>query len=117
MADAMRYFVLLLLLVNSLPAQEVKHAPTVEQCRADQRLWLDKLEKSPGSPGTLPDYWTLHDWDVEMADCRVVDHDRSLYYDNVSAEISSAQLLRLERFVDRQGLWDKFIEEDKAGKR
>jgi hypothetical protein len=29
-------------------AQEVKHAPTVEQCRADQKLWL--FEVGTGTP-------------------------------------------------------------------
>jgi hypothetical protein len=32
------------LVVAGVVAQEVKHAPTIEQCRADQRLWWDQLE-------------------------------------------------------------------------
>jgi len=35
-------------------AQEVKHAPTVEQCRADQRLWLPKLEDPTASASVSP---------------------------------------------------------------
>jgi len=31
-------------------AQEVKHAPTVAQCQADQRLWLDQIEQ-PNNAG------------------------------------------------------------------
>ena len=41
-----------LLLVGTPPqlihAQEVKHAPTVEQCRADQKLWLSMAGGSRG---------------------------------------------------------------------
>jgi hypothetical protein len=38
-----------LLLVMVMPlqlvhSQQVKHAPTVEQCRANQQLWLSKLQ-------------------------------------------------------------------------
>jgi hypothetical protein len=51
-------------------AQEVKHAPTVEQCRADQRLWLDKLENTSE---TIEDYRTLGQWAHEMHECESVD--------------------------------------------
>jgi hypothetical protein len=37
-----------LISVTAISSQEVKHAPTVEQCRADQRLWLSKLESDNG---------------------------------------------------------------------
>jgi hypothetical protein len=33
--------------VQPIHAQEVKHAPTVEQRRADQRLWRSKLDQAP----------------------------------------------------------------------
>jgi hypothetical protein len=114
MADAMRYFVLLLLLLSSLPAQEVKHAPTVEQCRADQRLWLDKLE-SPSS--SSPDFGTLSAWGQEMLDCIVVDPTNQKAYSNVFGEVASAKLTSLENFLTRHDLWGKFVEEERAGKR
>jgi hypothetical protein len=47
---------LLLLMVTPLQlihAQEVKHAPTVAQCRADQKLWFSKLGQKPNA--TTPD--------------------------------------------------------------
>ncbi|MGA9965133.1 MAG: hypothetical protein WBQ10_08005 [Terriglobales bacterium] len=113
MADAMRYFVLLLLLLSSLPAQEVEHALTVEQCRADQRLWFDKLE----SQSPLPDFHTLSAWGEEMRDCIAVDPPNHKDYYNVFGEVASAKLESLEGFLIRHDLWDKFIEEDKAGKR
>jgi hypothetical protein len=46
---------LLLLMVTPLQliqAQEVKHATTAAQCRADQKLWFSKL----GPPGAVPSF-------------------------------------------------------------
>ena len=114
-----KMFVLVVLLMLSLPfagrahAQEVKHAPTVEQCRADQRLWSDKLENS----SSLPDYKTLMGWFHEMMECKAVDPENRRDYYMVCSEIDAAEVVRLEKFLVRHGLLDKFIEEDKAGKR
>jgi hypothetical protein len=94
-------------------AQEVKQAPTVEQCRADQRLWSDMLEDS----GSLPNYVTLSGWFHEIFECKSVDPDNRQRYYNVLGEIDSAKVMRLEKFLDRHGLYDKFIEEDKSSKR
>jgi len=80
MADAMRYFALLLLFVSFLPSQETKHALTTEQCRADQRLWQDKLQTPDRS--TLPDYMTLDKWFSEMAECRTLDPENVRQYDH-----------------------------------
>lgn len=58
---------------QSIQAQEVKHAPTVEQCRADQRLWMSKLEQ-PNRAGTANvSFDHLLAWVVEMGDCLDVD--------------------------------------------
>jgi len=38
---------LLVIPLQSIHAQD-QHAPTVEQCRADQRLWLSELEGPQG---------------------------------------------------------------------
>ena len=73
--------------------QEVKHAPTVEQCRADQRLWLDKLENS----ALRPDYETLNAWSHEMFECKSVDRDNERFYRNVIHEINADQATRLGR--------------------
>jgi hypothetical protein len=85
----------------------------VEQCQADQRLWLDKLEHSE----VRPDYETLSAWSHEMFECKSVDRDNQPFYSNAIHEINADQAMRLEHFLDRHGLHDKFIEEDKAGKR
>ncbi len=103
-----------MLWVGKTHTQEVKHAPTVEQCRADQRLWLDKLE---GSSASLPNYLTLAGWFHEMHECKSVDPENQRRYYNVCGEISSEQFVRLTGFLERHGLYDKFIEEDAAGKR
>ena len=48
------FWPLLLLLIPDqlIRAQQVQHAPTIEQCHADQRLWLSKLEE-PNDAGTV----------------------------------------------------------------
>lgn len=101
------------LLVTASSAQQMKHAPTVEQCRADQRLWLDELENSPE---ILPDYTTLTGWIREMFECKSVDPENRPRYYNVLGEIDAEKVIRLEKFLDRHGLYDKFIEEDRVRK-
>ena len=105
---------LCLLFVGKAHAQEVKQAPTIEQCRGDQRLWLDKVK---GSPESMPNYEILTRWAHEMFECKSVDPENGPRYYILQGEIDSARVVRLEHFLDRQGLYDKFIEEDKAGKR
>ena|SRR6266436_4236917 len=111
-----RYLVLALILTASLIGQ-VEHAPTVAQCQADQRLWLSKIESDPTNQLTLPTYSVLHKWEGEMRDCEDVDPDNKLRYYNTAEEISSAETTRLLDFLTRHQLWDKFLEEDEAGKR
>jgi hypothetical protein len=45
-------------------AQEVKHAPTVEQCRADEKLWMSKR----GDDAAVVDitYGELDGWIAKM---------------------------------------------------
>lgn len=56
-------------------AQEVKHAPTVEQCQADQKLWLSTLESNLDSNVSRA---TLSAWGTEMEECKIVNRSRSL---------------------------------------
>jgi hypothetical protein len=52
-------------------AQEVKHAPPrVAQCQADQRLWIDKLERP--NLGVEVSYPELNGWTTEMLNCETV---------------------------------------------
>jgi hypothetical protein len=53
----------------------------------------------------------------EMSECKSVDRENQRGYYNVDTEIMAEKAGRLESFVARHGLYDKFIEEDKAGKR
>jgi hypothetical protein len=52
-----------------------------------------------------------------MSECKSVDRENQRGYNNVDTEIMAEKAGRLESFVARHGLYDKFIEEDKAGKR
>ena len=47
-------------------AQEVKHAPTVEQCRADQKLWLSMMGGSRAGV-TNVSYKELDGWFAQMS--------------------------------------------------
>ena len=62
---------LVLTFVGTSATQEVKHAPTVEQCQADQRLWLSKIEV--GDNDVSANFTELSGWSREMLDCQHVD--------------------------------------------
>lgn len=95
---------------------QVEHAPTVQQCQADQRLWLSKLEVTP--PDTdLPAFPKLRQWSSEMGDCKEVDPKNGWEYFNVQSESNTIQAARMLRFLKRHQMWDKFLEEDAAGTR
>jgi hypothetical protein len=117
LGGTMRRFVTLavLILATSLSGQ-VEHAPTVAQCQADQRLWLSRLEVLP-TDTNLPAFTTLQQWSSEMGDCKELDPKNAWSYFNVQAESNTIQAGRMLRFLSRQHLWDKFLEEDSAGKR
>jgi len=113
----------ILLLAATLTASvtaQVEHAPTVAQCQADQRLWFSRVESSVGtfeSGDTLSErYGTLSQWRSEMTDCMEVDPENRVKYYNTAGEIFVVTKRRLTDFIERHGLWDKFIEEDAAGK-
>jgi|SRR5215469_8003552 len=110
-----------LLLVIAIPlqfihAQEVKHAPTVEQCRADQRLWLSKLEESPMRV-RIP-MGELDGWLVELNECRSVDPTSEVPLSQlVTNEIIAEQATRYWHFIQRHNLYNQFLAEDAQGKR
>jgi len=104
-----------LLFASLAVSQEIKHAPTVEQCRADQRLWLGKVENDPSVASV--GYKELKSWGNEMLYCESVDPDYYNRYYNTDAEIAFVKLGRLIDFLDRHNLRDQFDAEDAAGKR
>jgi hypothetical protein len=52
-----------------------------------------------------------------MQDCKSVDPENRLLYDRVISEVIAEQAMRLENYIYGHGLYEKFIEEDKTGKR
>jgi hypothetical protein len=94
---------------------QIKHAPTVDQCQADQRLWLSKLGTAPDTD--LPNFSTLTEWESEMNDCQTVDPVNQAKYYNTQEEASEVQSRRLLRFIGRHGLYEQFVTEDAIGKR
>src|SRR5215831_1922665 len=111
----LRPLLLAVISFQSVHSQEVQHAPTVEQCRADQRLWFSRLEDE----GSVKDvgYKELRSWGIEMGDCERVDPDFYIRYSNTGAEIAYAILMRLEHFLYRHNLRYQFYAEDAQGKR
>jgi hypothetical protein len=110
---------LCLLLAIAVPLQSIhaqaEHAPTVTQCRADQRLWFSKL----GTPDNLDvanvSFTELDDWRLEMGACFVVDPDLRPQYANTISEIYHTMFNRAEDFLARHDLFDEFITEDEKG--
>jgi hypothetical protein len=114
----MRAIVIAILILATAPAfaQQIEHAPTVDQCQADQRLWLSRLENTNDKLNDVTTQ-TLLGWSKEMEACNVVDRANAFRYLNTKAEIWAEKYTRLADFVERHNLWDKFIEEDAAGQR
>ncbi len=102
-----------IILSASLTGQQVKHELTAAQCQADQRLWLDEAENSH----THLNFVNMDGWLMELHDCERVDSNNRFIYHNTESEVIAEQALRMESFIQRHGLWNKFINEDSAGKR
>ena len=105
----------LFVLTAYLTAQ-IEHAPTVAQCQADQRLWLAQVEDRYHRSG-LPHYYEMNTRMEEMNACGKVDPANEPRYNSTMYETNAEETLRLMNFIHRNNLWDKFIEEDKAGMR
>jgi hypothetical protein len=114
-----RFWLLILsvLSVSIVGSQEVKHAPTVAQCRADQRMWLSKLGQTGASdPIVDVSYKEMFDWERELMDCKRVDHPNNNGYFITAAAIDAERASRLASFLYRHGLMDQFYAEDAQGK-
>jgi hypothetical protein len=107
--------VLVLVSVNSLGSQEVKHAPTVDQCRADQQLWLSKIEDFTSSQSV--GYELATGWGFVMEGCEKIDPDHLDRYYNTEVEIAVLRVTRLYRFLERHNMYQQFLAEDAQGKR
>lgn len=94
---------------------QIQHAPSIEQCRADQAVWFARLEDTDTPMHET--YLTLPKWSLEMRDCEKVDPQNRSRYRNVRTEISAERVMRGENFLDRHSLWNQFLSEDAAGER
>ena len=95
---------------------QVQHAPTVEQCRADQKLWISKLEQEPVGAGVANvSFNELNAWTLEMRDCQTVDPEFRWQYYSTQGEARIYQLARVGYFLDRHNLHGQFIAEDAQG--
>jgi hypothetical protein len=103
------------LIVAPAFAQEVKHAPTLDQCRADYHLWFSKLENPHGTDAVTDD--VLGQWYSEMGDCTATDSAYEWHYVNAQAEICAERQLRMRHFLMRRNLIQQYVAEDEAGAR
>jgi hypothetical protein len=113
----MKTLLLVFGLMLSLPTvgQDIEHAPTVEQCRADQRLWKARLK---GGGGPLPSVQILSQWHGEMIACWNVDPTTDQNdYAGTTVYISVEESNRYLAFIKRHNLYKQFEQEDKEGKR
>jgi|ERR1022692_267786 hypothetical protein len=115
MKPFLTFLVVLTSTVGQGANQDVKHAPTAEQCQADQRLWLSRLEA--GNSSKLPDITIISKWNREMSDCETVDPNNKGKYSNTGAEIDAEEVGRMTDFLARHDLWAQFQTEDTAGQR
>jgi|SRR6516164_2691744 hypothetical protein len=98
-------------------SQEVRRAPTVERCRADQKLWLSMLEKGPEGPVAKVAFREFEGWQHEMNECSRVDPDNYEEYFKTGCASVAAAGDRIGNFIGRHNLWSQFLAEDAQGKR
>ena len=104
-----------LLLAMAIPLQFIhaqEHLPTVAQCQADQKLWLNKLEQNPRSVS----FGELTGWQGEMIECEFVDRKNKRRYYATSSEVVKEQSLRLLYLAQHHNLYDQFLVEVVQGK-
>jgi hypothetical protein len=104
----------------------VKHAPTVEHCRAEQKLWFSKISddaKAEEAEGlrepvaTSISFQQLNFLTLQMHDCARIDPEsKKVYYMTSDAALGTANN-RLVHFLDRHNLLNQFLAEDAQGKR
>jgi hypothetical protein len=99
------------------PAQE--HAPTLDQCNADERLWASQLSNVDSLP-----YKEVEARENEMTNCATtMDTSTETGYRNASSYKSLGSNYRgqmgrrLQTFLIRHNLIDQFLAEDAEGKR
>jgi hypothetical protein len=105
---------------SETPPQEVEHAPTVAQCRADEALWgkqtADALQ-SGATPFAKYSFVVLQKMANEMGDCEAVDPSKRPDHSESQAIIQDYMALRQANFLSRHKLIQQFLDEDTAGNR
>ena len=95
--------------------QTVEHAPTMEQCQADQTVWLSEVDDQTAIDGES--FHTLDQRVVEMGQCEHVDSRNKARYYITAGATRGEEATRMAHFLGRHSLYDQFIAEDTAGKR
>jgi len=101
------------LILTASVAGQITHAPTADQCQADQRLWLSQIEAG----NSKVSFDVLRQMAGEMDKCSEVDPANERRYYSTMAEASAAMELRLMKFIERHQLWRQFEAEESVGKR
>jgi hypothetical protein len=109
-----RFIVLLLLMVTSHFSSGQGDA-ILNKCRADQKLWISKLDPpdpiyddDPRLPG-----WEAEDRQYrEMQKCASADPDHRDGYYRVTSEIIADRTIRIGRFLRRHGKLEDFQREN-----
>jgi hypothetical protein len=105
---------------SNVHMQEVEHAPTAEQCRADQVVWGHKLQVPAKDWATTEEGTssrTLIAWVGEMGTCAEVDAERIDSYSHTAEMALLVVGSRKADFITRHNLGDQFFSEDDAGLR
>jgi hypothetical protein len=106
------------------------HAPSMEQCVADMRLWSSQMDDylvaetariKSGSPDKSQlmglTMRQLNDRASEMVDCVAVDPSGQVDYKEEASEYNDAYRDRYERYIVRHHLMDQVLKEDEEGLR
>ena len=114
-----RAIVILLLALPLAAFAQLNHAPSREQCNADQRLWLSLVDQAQGGMRDVS-ATELTNRTQEMLNCVNTypepAEQNHLYY-LTTLELSLVNGVRMGNFLTRHNLMSKFLQEDAQGKR
>jgi hypothetical protein len=94
----------------------VQDAPTVEQCRADQKLWSSKMEPNDAGVNNVT-IDELANWKREMFGCMNTYPESLRLYAFTIDQVTLVQYKRVSSFLVRHNLVGQFIAEDAQGTR
>lgn len=114
----MKYVLMFLLLVTTVAmGQDIQHAPTIEQCRADLAVWSNQTKQIEDK---LP-VRELAERESEMLDCAYVLESaypsESKLADQQGMVYGLIIGTRASHFLKRHNIWTQFNNEDAKGAR